>query len=93
MLDAKDIHDTIGIVHCAPLVKCSKAEQALLRPWSERDTPQQRHEYYLAGRLGVKPGDKVLDCGCGIGGPYRNIANFSGANITGITINEYQVCI
>ncbi len=22
-----------------------------------------RHEYYLAGRLGVKKGDKVLDCG------------------------------
>ena len=33
-----------------------------------------RHEYYIAGRLGVKAGDKVLDCGCGIGGPMRNIA-------------------
>ena len=53
----------------------------------------QRHEYYLAGRLGVKRGDKVLDCGCGIGGPYRNIARFTGADITGITINEYQVCV
>ncbi|CAN0252045.1 unnamed protein product [Ascophyllum nodosum] len=51
----------------------------------------KRHEYYLAGRLGVKRGDKVLDCGCGIGGPYRNIARFTGADITGITINEYQV--
>lgn len=51
----------------------------------------RRHEYYLAGRLGVKTGDKVLDVGCGIGGPMRNIASFTGANITGITINEYQV--
>lgn len=51
----------------------------------------QRHEYYLGGRLEVKPGAKVLDCGCGIGGPYRNIAKFTGADITGITINEYQV--
>lgn len=51
----------------------------------------RRHEYYLAGRLGVKTGDKVLDVGCGIGGPMRNIAAFTGANITGITINEYQV--
>ncbi|CAN0383097.1 unnamed protein product, partial [Hapterophycus canaliculatus] len=50
-----------------------------------------RHEYYLGGRLGVSPGAKVLDCGCGIGGPYRNIAKFTGADITGITINEYQV--
>jgi sterol 24-C-methyltransferase len=33
-----------------------------------------RHEYFLAGRLGVKQGDQVLDVGCGIGGPMRNIA-------------------
>eukprot|EP00612_Vaucheria_litorea_P001309 CAMPEP_0171456974 /NCGR_PEP_ID=MMETSP0945-20130129/3244_1 /TAXON_ID=109269 /ORGANISM="Vaucheria litorea, Strain CCMP2940" /LENGTH=299 /DNA_ID=CAMNT_0011982501 /DNA_START=414 /DNA_END=1313 /DNA_ORIENTATION=- len=51
----------------------------------------RRHEYYLAGRLGVNPNEKVLDVGCGIGGPYRNIARFTGANITGITINQYQV--
>mmetsp|Transcript_20877 Transcript_20877/g.20995 ORF Transcript_20877/g.20995 Transcript_20877/m.20995 type:complete len:414 (-) Transcript_20877:86-1327(-) len=50
-----------------------------------------RHEYYLAGRLGVKSGDKVLDCGCGIGGPMRNIARFTRAQVTGITLNEYQV--
>lgn len=50
-----------------------------------------RHEYYLAGRLGVKEGDKVLDCGCGVGGPMRNIAKFTRANITGVTLNEYQV--
>ena len=27
----------------------------------------------------------------GIGGPMRNIAQFTRANITGITINQYQV--
>lgn len=48
----------------------------------------QRHEYYLAGRLGVSAGDKVLDCGCGIGGPMRNIARFTNANITGVTLSE-----
>mmetsp|Transcript_20113 Transcript_20113/g.64781 ORF Transcript_20113/g.64781 Transcript_20113/m.64781 type:complete len:375 (-) Transcript_20113:488-1612(-) len=51
----------------------------------------KRHEYYLASRVGVKPGDKVLDCGCGIGGPARNIARFSRAKVTGITINGAQV--
>eukprot|EP00605_Chrysophyceae_sp_TOSAG23-4_P001964 GSChrysophyteH1.ASY1.ANO1.2175.1 assembled CDS len=50
-----------------------------------------RHEYYLAGRLGVKEGDRVLDVGCGVGGPMRNIARFTRANITGVTLNEYQV--
>jgi len=26
-----------------------------------------------------------------VGGPYRNIAKFTGADVTGITLNEYQV--
>lgn len=32
-----------------------------------------------------------MDVGCGVGGPARQMAKFTGANITGITINEYQV--
>jgi sterol 24-C-methyltransferase len=50
-----------------------------------------RHEYFLAGHLGVKKGDKVIDVGCGVGGPMRNIARFTRANVTGVTLNEYQV--
>lgn len=50
-----------------------------------------RHEYYLSGRLGVKAGDKVLDCGCGIGGPMRNIAKFTRAIVTGVTLNEVSM--
>ena len=50
-----------------------------------------RHEYYLASRLGVQPSDSVLDCGCGIGGPLRNLGRFTGAKITGVTLNQYQV--
>lgn len=51
----------------------------------------KRAEYHLANRLGLRPGMRVLDVGCGVGGPMRNIAIFSGANIQGITINQYQV--
>merc|ERR1712072_1328102 len=50
-----------------------------------------RHEHYLAGRLGVNKGAKILDCGCGVLGPARNIAKFTGGHVTGITINEFQV--
>mmetsp|Transcript_61863 Transcript_61863/g.162035 ORF Transcript_61863/g.162035 Transcript_61863/m.162035 type:complete len:392 (+) Transcript_61863:79-1254(+) len=50
-----------------------------------------RHEYFLAGRLGTKKGATLLDCGCGIGGPARNIARFTGANIKAVTINQFQV--
>lgn len=48
----------------------------------------RRHEYYLAGRLGVSSNEKVLDCGCGIGGPMRNIAKFTNAQITGVTLSD-----
>lgn len=50
-----------------------------------------RLEHYIAARLGLKDGVKTLDVGCGVGGPMRNIQQFSGADITGVTINEYQV--
>jgi sterol 24-C-methyltransferase len=52
-----------------------------------------RAEYHLASRLGLKPGMKCMDIGCGVGGPMRNIAAFSGASIEGMTINQYQVNI
>ncbi|KAF3771097.1 hypothetical protein M406DRAFT_248043 [Cryphonectria parasitica EP155] len=50
-----------------------------------------RHEHYLAHTIGIRPKMKVLDVGCGVGGPAREIAKFTGAYVTGITINEYQV--
>ena len=33
----------------------------------------------------------VQDIGCGVGGPMRCIAKFSGASITGINNNAYQI--
>jgi len=50
-----------------------------------------RHEYYLALKLGLKESDRVLDCGCGIGGPLRNIGKFTGSSVIGVTLNQYQV--
>ena len=49
------------------------------------------HEARLGAVLGVGPGDAVLDVGCGVGGPMRTVASTTGARVTGITINEYQV--
>jgi sterol 24-C-methyltransferase len=63
-------------------------------PRGKRETiPQSiaRAEWYVALRLGLKPGMKVLDVGCGVGGPMREIARFSGATITGLNLNEYQL--
>ena len=50
-----------------------------------------RHEHYLASVMNLRPGMRVLDVGCGVGGPAREIARFSDANIVGINNNEFQV--
>eukprot|EP01061_Rhynchopus_euleeides_P045621 TRINITY_DN8298_c0_g2_i1.p1 TRINITY_DN8298_c0_g2~~TRINITY_DN8298_c0_g2_i1.p1 ORF type:complete len:360 (+),score=165.84 TRINITY_DN8298_c0_g2_i1:58-1137(+) len=55
------------------------------------DASIARHEDRLATELKLKPGMKVIDCGCGVGGPAREVARFSGANVKGVTLNHYQV--
>jgi len=50
-----------------------------------------RHEYYLALQGGFHRGMKVLDIGCGVGGPARNIVRFTGCNVMGINNNAYQI--
>jgi SAM-dependent methyltransferase len=42
----------------------------------------------LADRLGIKPGQHILDIGCGIGGPARYIAKRFQCNVSGIDITE-----
>ncbi len=50
-----------------------------------------RFEHRIALKLGLGPGFRVLDIGCGVGGPMRTIARFSGASVIGINNNDYQI--
>ncbi|KKA31057.1 hypothetical protein TD95_002554 [Thielaviopsis punctulata] len=50
-----------------------------------------RHEHYLAHSIGIKEGMKVLDVGCGVGGPAREIVKFTGCHVTGLNNNDYQI--
>lgn len=50
-----------------------------------------RHEHFIATQIGIKSHMKVLDMGCGVGGPARQISSFTGCHVTGININQYQV--
>jgi ubiquinone/menaquinone biosynthesis C-methylase UbiE len=34
---------------------------------------------------------KVLDVGCGVGGPAREIVKFTGCNVVGLNNNDYQI--
>ncbi|KAI5987630.1 S-adenosyl-L-methionine-dependent methyltransferase [Pisolithus albus] len=50
-----------------------------------------RHEHYLAAHMNLKPGMRVLDVGCGVGAPAREIARFADVQIVGINNNEFQL--
>lgn len=50
-----------------------------------------RHEHYLASQMNLRPGMRVLDVGCGVGGPAREIAQFSDAQIIGLNNNDFQL--
>lgn len=57
----------------------------------------KRHEHFLASKftknLKTKKGERplVLDVGCGIGGPAREISSFCGVDVVGLNNNAYQV--
>ena len=50
-----------------------------------------RCERFFADALDLKVGMKVLDIGCGIGGPMREIARHSRAHVVGLNNHAYQV--
>lgn len=52
---------------------------------------QARYEHFLAASIGLKPGMKVLDIGCGVGGPARELAHFAGCDIVGLNNHQYQL--
>jgi sterol 24-C-methyltransferase len=44
----------------------------------------------MAMKLGIQAGDVVLDVGCGVGGPAREIAIYADCNVVGLNNNDYQ---
>ncbi|OAG03970.1 putative tocopherol O-methyltransferase [Paraphaeosphaeria sporulosa] len=50
-----------------------------------------RHEHYLAHMISLRPGMRVLDVGCGVGGPAKELAAFAGCQVVGLNNNGYQV--
>ena len=54
-------------------------------------TSQERHERGVGDLLNLKPGMRVADVGCGIGGPLVTIGKATGASIVGLNFNKYQI--
>ncbi|KAJ2694998.1 Delta(24)-sterol C-methyltransferase [Coemansia sp. IMI 209128] len=51
----------------------------------------RRHEHLLFSSARITSGMKVLDVGCGVGGPARECIRFTGAHVTGLNNNDYQI--
>lgn len=41
--------------------------------------------------MGLREDQKVLDVGCGVGGPAREMVKFAGVNVVGLNNNDYQI--
>ncbi|CAJ2500845.1 Uu.00g036980.m01.CDS01 [Anthostomella pinea] len=52
---------------------------------------QLLNEESIAAEVGLKPGMKVLDLGCGRGRVAAHMTSFSGVEVTGLNIDENQV--
>jgi len=60
-------------------------------PEDDLETAQERKQAHIAAKLCVKPGQRILDIGCGWGGLAQYLAAESDAEVTGITLSEHQL--
>lgn len=67
-------------LHFAPLVPGETLEDAVVR-----------HQRLMIGKLALKEGMRVVDVGCGVGGPMRRVAREAGVTVVGVNNNEYQL--
>lgn len=54
---------------------------------------QEQKLYYICRKLRLKPGDRVLDIGCGWGGLAIHAASKYGAHVVGVTISREQATL
>ena len=63
------------------------------KPDTSLDDAQLAKKRHLAAKLRLSGGQRVLDIGCGWGGLGLYLAEFGGANVTGITLSQEQHAI
>lgn len=67
-------------LHFAPLTPTETLEESIVR-----------HQRLMIERLQLREGMRIVDVGCGVGGPMRRVARESGARVVCINNNEQQL--
>lgn len=63
------------------------------RPGMSLDEAQAAKKRHLAAKLLLRPGQSVLDIGCGWGGLALTLAEDAGARVTGVTLSDEQLAV
>ena len=63
------------------------------RPGMSLDEAQSAKKRHLAAKLLLRPGQSVLDIGCGWGGLGLTLAEEAGARVTGVTLSDEQLAV
>ncbi|GIJ76179.1 Methyltransferase domain-containing protein [Micromonospora phaseoli] len=58
---------------------------------SDFETASARLTDLMIERVGARPGERVLDVGCGLGWPGVRLAKTSGAELVGVSVSEQDV--
>jgi len=61
------------------------------RPGMSLEEGQEAKKRHIAAKLLLKPGQKVLDIGCGWGGLALTLARIADVEVTGITLSRHQL--
>ncbi len=67
-------------LHFAPLTPAETLEESIIR-----------HQRLMIEKLELCEGMRVVDVGCGVGGPMRRVARESGASVVCVNNNEQQL--
>ncbi len=64
---------------------------APLKPGETLENSIVRHQRLMIEKLQLREGMRVIDVGCGVGGPMRRVARESGARVLCLNNNEQQL--
>lgn len=88
---AKEHYDAGNVLYAHQLGPTMAYTSGVFAPGYTLEDAQNAKHDLLCRKMGLKPGDRVLDIGCGFGGFARYAAQHYGAEVVGVTISNEQL--